>query len=135
LIGQVTGIDRLGGSKTPLDEQIKQQTPFSVIIICILAIATWALWGIYGGWQIIVVDLAILSGIVGLEEQLNRWRKKSLFVRREFNEPEPVYQPPPKAEPPPRTVCRTDRVPPDCGRIFTAFVPYRFKGTPASRSH
>jgi DnaJ-domain-containing protein 1 len=46
------------------------------------------------------------------EEQFRRWRYKAVLVRRVFNEPEPVYQPPREnRQPPPRTEERQEPPP------------------------
>jgi DnaJ like chaperone protein len=87
-------------------------------------------WGTYGGWQIIVLDLVIVGAVVSGEESFRRWRYRLEFVRREFAEPQPIHQ---QAEPAPRTEARQETPPNEPGVVTSMRQAYEILGLPPGR--
>jgi hypothetical protein len=91
---------------TQLNEQVKKGGPLSSLGCLGFIITASVVGGAYGagtGWGTIILGLFVVGAIASAEEQFRRWRYKMFFVRREFEDPEPIYRGPQRQEPPTKT--------------------------------
>jgi hypothetical protein len=98
----------------------------------IVAIVVGYSYGAAAGWESLIPSMIVGGLIASAEEKFRKWRHKDLFIRRSFNQAEPVYQP--SQEPPPRP---QEPPPPHTEesvlRISSMRQAYEVLGLPAGR--
>jgi hypothetical protein len=88
---------------TGLEEWVKKGGVASGITLWGFIIVSFSVGTSHGagaGWGTFFLGCMAFTAVTTAEEKVRRWRNQELFVRREFDQLEPVYQPP--APPPPR---------------------------------
>jgi hypothetical protein len=122
-----------------LNEEIKKKGPLSglgCLGFIVAALVVGSAQGAAAGWWIIFLVVIIVGAFSSAEEQFRRWRYKAVLVRRVFNEPEPVYQPPREnRQTPPHTEERQEPPPRSGadGRITSMRQAYEILGLPSGR--
>ena len=62
--------------------------------VIIAAVLVGVAFGAGAGWGTVVWGVLVAYFLMAAEQRFRRWRNRAFFVRREFEEPQPVYQPP-----------------------------------------
>ena len=102
----------------------------------IAAFAIGVTHGAVAGWGTVFLGVVVVGLLVSAEERFYRWRHQTLFVRREFQESEPVYHPSQQEQhtPPPHT---EERQSPSSGAntsVTSMRQAYEILGLPPGRT-
>jgi hypothetical protein len=80
-----------------LKAQVEKAGPLSCLgclTVVIAAVLVGVAFGAGAGWGTVMWGVLVVYLLMTAEQRFRRWRNRAFFVRREFEEPEPVYQPP-----------------------------------------
>jgi hypothetical protein len=118
-----------------LNEIVKKKGgPFSSLVGVGSVITAFLVGGAHGvgyGFGTFFLGMFAVGMIMSVEEHFYRWRHAGLFVRREFAEPQPIYQQ--QAEPPPRTEPRQETPPNEPAIVTSMRQAYEILGLPPGR--
>jgi hypothetical protein len=80
-----------------LNEEIKKRSFIAPFLFLCLSVGAYWFGSTHGtsvGWWTFGIGMIFFSMLANAEESFNRWRCRALFVRRLFEDPEPLYEPP-----------------------------------------
>jgi hypothetical protein len=118
-----------------LNEVVKKKGgPVSSLVGVGSVIAAFLVGGAHGvgyGFGTFFLGMFVVGMIMSVEEHFYRWRHAGLFVRREFAEPQPIYQQ--QAEASPLTETRQDTPPNEPAIVTSMRQAYEILGLPPGR--
>jgi hypothetical protein len=113
-----------------LNQKVKKGgafSTFSLFCVVVVALVIGFSDGAVTGWGFLLLGMLPIGIIMTIEVKFYRWRHEALFVRREFGEPQPVYQklPPHRTSEPVR--------PNEPARVTSLRRAYEILGIPPGR--
>jgi hypothetical protein len=122
-----------------LKAQVEKAGPLSCLgclTVIIAAVLVGAASGAGAGWGTVMCGVLVVYLLMTAEQRFRRWRNRAFFVRREFEEPEPVYQPPRQSDQPPPPGTEERQAPPratGAARVTSMRQAYEILGLPPGR--